>query len=1021
MAERFHTIQVRAEDAAEVALAIARRFRTLSWKVVRDPKGRGAPTPEGDPDGLRRFLISPSDRGWVTILPSGTPDMGPDSLVAFLAKELETIALWMERENVEEQEHLTYEVYWKNKRIDRQDKPFDSSKPAPTYPTLVDQDLQSLSGFMHAGQKHPKIGVADLPRFYPKYAGDKAYIGRFKKLVTAADYPMLWGSYLNAWKNDAPEAARLESWGHLGFQKEDGRSAAARLTHGDPAARRSAVEALASCSLEEARPGLQAALADDDADVRLAAASVLAARPDKGLAQDLADRMVDEDVRVRIAAAKSLRDMGVPEAAEPLAEVVLEDELEVRRAAAAALSNIAVPAARAALVAASKKDKDPEVRRFAAAGLGRHALPEIANDLVRLLADKDAGVRVAAARSAASAHALDVVLSQKPEAAREDANGSKREPRAAGPVKQPVKLPAKLIDALRKSAKKDKDEEARAAAVRALAALLPADEEARDLAMQLIAAQVKTGDLKELSVKLAPGVPFDKQDKRIVTALLKRLEKQPTADVIVALANQADDRVEDAILGLVPRLWKPTERPTRAQVLALAEARAAVTYALVRQQDPTAIPQILKVLELERTRKAPEDPALVADDEQSRVSTCFAAIEAILDLLPVARPGDVEKVTERLRSWLGEAPVKRTAAEKSAAGANAPVGDPGAAVLRRVALVAYGRAEKIIIPAPVVATPAPVVAAPAKGKGGKPGEVKPAPVPVPAKPVVPPKPVVPALPRPAFPDKAVVAIVRPMLQDVRWPEAALALARQTGPRAVPVLVAALTRSIDREVRLAKKGGYSRRDGELVANHRRGIVLALKELKDAAGAVPVLVRLLTLESLRAGKAERKTESSLLGVTITALQALTNYKFGAEPQRWQEVAAGKLPLVAELPKKAPAPPAKDAKAKPAVSAKGKSAAPAKKPAAKAKPAAAKPAAKKPAKPSKPSAKPSAKKPVKKATVLKLKRAPAKKSGARKASARKAAKVSSLKRLVGALAKGAKRLTQPKRMAAKAARRR
>ena len=76
MAERFHTIQVRGEDAAEVALAIAGRFRALSWKVVRDPKGRGAPTEGGDPDGLRRFLISPSDRGWVTILPSGTVD-GP--------------------------------------------------------------------------------------------------------------------------------------------------------------------------------------------------------------------------------------------------------------------------------------------------------------------------------------------------------------------------------------------------------------------------------------------------------------------------------------------------------------------------------------------------------------------------------------------------------------------------------------------------------------------------------------------------------------------------------------------------------------------------------------------------------------------------------------------------------------------------------------------------------------------------------------------------------------------------------
>jgi hypothetical protein len=235
----------------------------------------------------------------------------------------------------------------------------------------------------------------------------------------------------------------------------------------------------------------------------------------------------------------------------------------------------------------------------------------------------------------------------------------------------------------------------------------------------------------------------------------------------------------------------------------------------------------------------------------------------------------------------------------------------------------------------------------------------------------------------------------------------MVLARQTGSRAVPVLVSALTRSIDREVRLAKKGGYSRRDSELVGNHRRGIVLAFKELRDTA-AVPVLVRLLTLESLRAGKVERRAETSLLGVTITALQSITNYKFAAEPQRWQEVASGKLPMIAEAPKKAPAPVAKEKAAKP-VPAKGKAVVAAKKPAAKAK-------------------KPVAKKPVakaKKSNVVKLKKAPAKKTGSKKASPRKAAKVATrkpgaLKRLLGVL-KGAKRLAQPKRMAAKAAHRR
>ena len=40
--------------------------------------------------------------------------------------------------------------------------------------------------------------------------------------------------------------------------------------------------------------------------------------------------------------------------------------------------------------------------------------------------------------------------------------------------------------------------------------------------------------IRELAAKLPPGQWADSQDKRIVTALLKRLEKQPTADVILA-------------------------------------------------------------------------------------------------------------------------------------------------------------------------------------------------------------------------------------------------------------------------------------------------------------------------------------------------------------------------------------------------------------------------------------------------------------------------------------------------------
>ncbi len=970
MLERFHSIQVRADDAAEVALAIARRFRALGWKVVRDPKGRGAPAESGDPDGLRRFLISPSDRGWVTILPSGTPESGPDSLVAYLARELECAAVWFDRIREGAEEKLTYEVYWKNKRIDRQEPPAQEGKALSAYPTLIDHDLQSLGNFMPSGQKHPKITVAELPRWYPKYAGDKAFQGRFKKLVTNADYPMLWGTYPNVFVATAPEFERLESWGHLGFQREDGRSAAARLTHGDPAARRGAVEALASCAADEARPGLQAALADDDAEVRLAAATVVAARPDKGLAQDLADRLADEDVRVRVMAGKALKDMGVATTAQQLSEVALEDEVEVRRAAIAALGSIDSPIAREALLKAARKDKDGEVRRWAAEGLGRAQLGEVVNDLAKLLADKEPAVRGAAARASASCTA------------------------------RPPKLPSKLIDPLRKMSLKDKDEAVAADAIRALRSLLPQDEEVRDLAMKLAATEAKAGALGALAVRLPKGAEFDGRDKRIVTSLLKRAEKNPAADVIVALGNQAghedaNDRILAAAKELVARLWtkpgaaggdvsanQPGAILSRADLQTWADARSALVYTLHRINDAGSFPLLLKILDAERVRPVPNDATLAPADEQYRLQLCFAAMDAILDLQPHLKEADLAKLNERLVAWIGEA--KQDV-------------DVAGMALRRTALLAYGKAAAMAASAPLAKTsvPATPVRIEANGKAKKA-----APVPAPAKPVPPP------IAAPVLPNKAVAQVVRPLLNDHRWPEVATVLVRQLGVKSGQLLQAALNRSIDKEVRHAKKGGYSRREADLVGQHRRALVQALRELKDQT-SVQILVRLVTLEALRAGKVERKAENSLLAVTVSTLQSLTGYKFGIEPQRWQEVAAGKLPPPSEIAKQAAAAAAKAA--------------------AKAGAAAEKAAGTivKLATNGKVNGKhvngKSAKKPVKLKAKAKPAKKPVAKLKAKPKTAKKPAKKSGLRSFVKRIASGAKRLTSPRRMAARRASRR
>jgi len=453
---------------------------------------------------------------------------------------------------------------------------------------------------------------------------------------------------------------------------------------------------------------------------------------------------------------------------------------------------------------------------------------------------------------------------------------------------------------------------------------------------------------------------------------------------------------------LIHTLWSKdpeAEGISRSVLPTLADARAAVPYALSRIDDIATLPHLLKILELERARKNPDDAAQAAAEEHARISTVFVATEAILALIPKMKPADLDRVKERFTHWLG------------AAGETL---DAGGAALRRAALLALGAAAPVVAE-PVVAAPAPVVVAPVAAKAGKGKAAKPA-----AAPVAPAKPISLVAP-PALPNKAIVPIVRGLLADIRWPEAASVLARQLGPKAAPMLAAALAKGIDKEVRLSRKGGYSKRDSELVGSQRRGIVTALKEIKDTS-VVPTLVRLLALESIRAGKVERRTETSLLGVTINALQTITGYKFGAEPQRWQEVATGKLPLVAEPPKKAAVPaPAKKATVTALPTKKG--AAAAKKPATK---------AAKAKKPAKAVAKAKGKKPVKKAAKVAKAKKPAK---AAKPKAKKAAKVAKAKkparksgglkslvvRAVRFARSGSKKVSQPRRMAAKSARRR
>jgi HEAT repeat protein len=169
----------------------------------------------------------------------------------------------------------------------------------------------------------------------------------------------------------------------------------------DAKVRAAAADALYSFFYEEedVLPGLIAALKDNEAEVRTAAAGALrfpkakdAVKPLLGLLKD------DENALVREVAASALGDIAsdAGEVVPALAKALRGKESAVRDAAAWSLSAFGEPGS--ASLKDALKDDSAEVRRSAARALGSIDVgAKGVPDLIAALKDKDASVRAAAA------------------------------------------------------------------------------------------------------------------------------------------------------------------------------------------------------------------------------------------------------------------------------------------------------------------------------------------------------------------------------------------------------------------------------------------------------------------------------------------------------------------------------------------------------------------------------------------------------------------------------------------------
>ncbi len=173
---------------------------------------------------------------------------------------------------------------------------------------------------------------------------------------------------------------------------------------GDVTTRWTAVEALGQLRLADSAPQLLpkvchyliAALGDEHAPVRLAAAEALGGIADDEAIAVLLASLQDADPLRRSSAAAALGHIGAEEAVVPLINCLRDRDANVRLSAAEALGNIADLLALAPLIV-TLADDDPWVRVAAATALGKLDDDQAAPSLIRVLeSDESLVVRRAA-------------------------------------------------------------------------------------------------------------------------------------------------------------------------------------------------------------------------------------------------------------------------------------------------------------------------------------------------------------------------------------------------------------------------------------------------------------------------------------------------------------------------------------------------------------------------------------------------------------------------------------------------
>jgi HEAT repeat protein len=183
----------------------------------------------------------------------------------------------------------------------------------------------------------------------------------------------------------------------------------AELAADDVQQRRAAARRLDRLTPGQARPLLNVALEDADADVRLAAARAAQRLRIAGVGRRVVGWLHERDARLRLAAVELLALDPVEDAVLPLGRVLADADVRVRRGAAAALGDIGqlelaggakgVGGRAAAQLLGRLDDADAEVRVTVVDSLARLGDARAVLPLVSKIQDDEAEVRVAIVRA----------------------------------------------------------------------------------------------------------------------------------------------------------------------------------------------------------------------------------------------------------------------------------------------------------------------------------------------------------------------------------------------------------------------------------------------------------------------------------------------------------------------------------------------------------------------------------------------------------------------------------------------